>query len=365
MATTAYGVNHPLAVKQWARRLFREALKETYISRFIGSGTNSLIYRRDELSRGPGDRITYGLRMQLSGDGVTGDATLEGNEEALVTYSDNILIDQKRHAVRSAGKMSEQRVPFSVREEARSGLTDWWSDRWDTEFFNHICGNTVANTQVPANPSAYNGHNTVVAPSATRIIRPPVTGTKATADESLSNTTVHTFDLQLIDQAVEAAKVASPLIRPIRYQGGEHYVMFLHPFQVTDLRTKTSTGQWQDITKAQLGGNGSSDNPIFTGALGMYNNVILHEAVRVTQGVSAAGAAISTVRRAVLCGAQSATIAFGGGSEAGSMNWVEDMFDYDNQLGVSAGAIYGLKKTVFNSVDFGTIVVPTYAAAKS
>ena len=45
------------------------------------------------------------------------------------------------------------------------------------------------------------------------------------------------------------------------------------------------------------------------------------------------------------------------------MNWVEELFDFKNQLGVSAGAIWGLKKTIFNSLDFGTIVVPTYAAA--
>ena len=34
-----------------------------------------------------------------------------------------------------------------------------------------------------------------------------------------------------------------------------------------------------------------------------------------------------------------------------------------NQLGVSAGAILGVKKTVFNSTDFGTIVVSSYAVA--
>ena len=34
MATTAYGTNHPLAVKLWSKRLMREALKETYIGRF-------------------------------------------------------------------------------------------------------------------------------------------------------------------------------------------------------------------------------------------------------------------------------------------------------------------------------------------
>ena len=123
MAATSYGVNHPLAVKIWARKLFQEALKATYSSKFMGEGDSAMIQKKGELSKGPGDKITYGLRMQLSGAGVQGDATLEGNEEALVTYSDSIFINQLRHAVRSGGKMSEQRVPFSVRAEARDGLS--------------------------------------------------------------------------------------------------------------------------------------------------------------------------------------------------------------------------------------------------
>ena len=35
----------------------------------------------------------------------------------------------------------------------------------------------------------------------------------------------------------------------------------------------------------------------------------------------------------------------------------------ENQLGVSAGLIFGLKKMVFNSKDFATIVVSSYAPA--
>ena len=129
MATTAYGVNHALAVKLWSTKLMREALKETYVSRFMGTSKDSLIYVKNELNKSAGDRIRVGLRMQLTGAGIVGDGTLEGNEEALTTFTDDLFIDQLRHAVRSDGEMSEQRVPFSVREEALDGLRDWWADR--------------------------------------------------------------------------------------------------------------------------------------------------------------------------------------------------------------------------------------------
>ena len=62
--------------------------------------------------------------------------------KTLSFYDDAVLINQLRHAVRSKGKMSEQRVPYSVREEARMGLTDWWADRMDTAFMNQLGGNS-------------------------------------------------------------------------------------------------------------------------------------------------------------------------------------------------------------------------------
>lgn len=35
----------------------------------------------------------------------------------------------------------------------------------------------------------------------------------------------------------------------------------------------------------------------------------------------------------------------------------------ENELGVSAGLIFGMKKAVFNSADFATVVLSSYAVA--
>lgn len=351
MASTSYGVNNDLAVKLWSKKLFQEALKATYFSKFMGKGTGNIVQIKDETSKSAGDKITVGLRMQLSGDGVQGDGTLEGNEEALSTYADSVYIDQLRHAVRSAGKMSEQRVPFSVREEAKDGLRDWWQDRLDTWFFNQLCGNTLSTLG-----TKFTGNQAALAPSSGKQI-----WADGTTDETLTSAGV--FNLNLIDKCVEKAKTASPLIRPVKVGGKDKYVMFLHPYQVYDLRTTTSDGQWLDIQKAAMQGGDVSGNAIYDGSLGEYNGVILHESTRIPGGVnSTTSAAVSNTRRSVFCGAQSAVMAYGK-DDSGEMSWVEELFDYGNQLGVSAGMIAGLKKTRFNSADFGTIVVSTYAAA--
>lgn len=169
--------------------------------------------------------------------------------------------------------------------------------------------------------------------------------------------------LDLIDQAVEQAKIASPLIRPIKYMGGEYYVAFLFPSQVRSLRTNTSAGQWLDITKAALTGGDPNGQNIFTGALGVYNGVVLHEAFRVTRGVnSSTGASVANTRRAVLAGAQAIALGFGSSYADQEFKWVESMFDYEREFGVAARAVMGMKKVVFNSADFGAIVISTYSA---
>ena len=356
MATTAYGVNSAEAVKLWRSQLAREALKATWIQKFIGDSSDDIVQVFDNTKKSAGDRVTVTLRMQLTGDGVQGDGTLEGNEEALTTYTDNLLIDQLRHAVRSAGKMTQQRIPWSIREEAMMGLKDWWAGRLDLSFFNQVCGNNAqADTK-------FAGNNATIAPDANHRYGP----NGHILDQNL--TTGDEMTLSLIDSVVAIAKLGgvagpSPVIRPVKVDGEDRWVMVMHTNQVTQLRTNTSSGQWLDIQKAAMTGDGSKGNPIMTGALGMYNGVVLHESTRITPGVnSTTGVAVSNTRRAVLLGAQAGAIGFGQGQSFENFDWNEELFDYGNQLGVEAGCIYGLKKLRFNSADFSTVVLSTYTA---
>lgn len=364
MATTSYGVNDALAVKLWSKRLDHEALKYTDIGPLIGDGPNSVIHRKTEMQKGPGDQVTYALRMQLNGAGFTENQLAEGNGESLTTYSDAIRINELGHVVgvKSEYTIDQQRVTFNLRDEAKSGLADWYAKRFSVAFFNQVCGYTLQ-TDV-----RYTGLNAPIA--ATRIIRQ---SGRASDDLLVAG---DTFTLSLIDKAKEAAIVATPMIRPAAFAGGatgdgrrdfnktltNRYVMYLHPYQVTDLRSNTSTGQWLDITKAAYMGN-AKNSPIYTGAIGEYNGVILRTSFDVTNGISAGGVVVSTVYRAVLLGGQAAMIAFGQKNSPNKYRWNEELFDHKRRLEVSAWTIHGLKKTVYNSLDYGTVVVSTYAAA--
>jgi len=370
MATTNYPVGHALAPRLWRRKLAVEALRKTFFSDLLGTSADSVIQQLDDLEKGGGDRVTYGLRGQLTGGGVVGDGTLEGNEEKLSTYSDTLIIDQLRHAVRSAGKMSEQRILFNVRDESKSGLADWFAERYDTSMFNQLCGFT-AQTDL-----RYTGMNAAIAPDTAHIYRP----NSRTADEAL--TTGDEFTLGIIDvlvaraaQFTTASNTGVP-IKPASFAGRKMWIMFIHDYQAYQLRASAAAGTWIDYQKALTQGSYASETSLFKGGylIGEYNGVLLVKAPRVTNGVnSTTGAAVANARRAVLVGGQAGMFAMGrikGASDGDKYSWVEEEFDYGNQLGVSAGNIFGMKKTRFTPADnsgptsdFATFVAATYSPA--
>ena len=358
MAFTQFGVNDALAVKLWSRSLVVAEREYLDIAPLMGEDENSIIQIKTEPRKGSGDRVRYALRARLTGEGKTENETAEGNGESLSLYSDDLIINELGHivGVRSENTIDAQRVHYDLREQARDALGEWWADRKSISFFNQVCGFTnQSNTK-------YTGLNAVSAPAGTG--RHIWAGT-ASNDQSLTNG--DPFTLDLIDAAVEAAKVGNNMVRPIRVGGQPKYVMYLHPYQVTSLRTNSASGQWLDIQKAAMMGGEVTNNPIYTGALGEYNSVILRSSQDVTQGVhSSTGAAQSSVRRAVLLGAQAAMCAYGQNNYGPSkFRWNEELLDHKRNLEVSAWSIWGMKKTVFNSADFGTVVVSTWAAAAS
>jgi N4-gp56 family major capsid protein len=363
MAITQYGVNDALSNKLWARDLNHEVKKGLEIAPLIGKGPNSIIQEKSEF-KGRGDKVTIGLRTRLTGTGVTENETLEGNEEALTTYSDSLLINEIAHAVRVEGEDSidQQRVLFNLREEARDGLADWFAERLSLSFFVQASGYSASSITYRGSSvtlaSVHKGLNTVTAPSTNRKV---MAGSGNTNDEDLVS--ADTFSLSMIDKAKEKAVLANPRIRPIRINGKDMYCCYLHPTQAYDLMVDTGSMGWREIQLAAIQGGQSSDNPIFTGALGVYNNVVLRVNEDVVTGINSSTAAeITTVRRALFLGAQAACIGFSSKfSKSSPYKWVEKKFDYDRELGVSVQGLMGLKKNIFNSEDFGVLTLSTYA----
>jgi N4-gp56 family major capsid protein len=155
-------------------------------------------------------------------------------------------------------------------------------------------------------------------------------------------------------------------------EGQDMYVVVLHPYSVTDLRLDIANSAYIDWPTIQMYANKRGlNNPIFTGALGVYNGVILFENTRLLQ---ADGASANTVYRNLFLGAQAGVFAMGNAydsieqSRVGKdnlMSWYEETDDYGNEKGISAGSIFGMNKSVFNSHDYGLIVISSYSVSHS
>lgn len=357
MAVTAFGTNDAQTVKIWSTLTMREALKATLFNKFLGSGKESIIQRLTDLEKSAGDNIKFDLLMQMTGAGVTGDNRMRDNEEALVYYQDNVSIDQLRNA-HAFRRMSQQRTLHNMRMDAKTNLADWFAGVYDTYMFDYLCGNTTrsfANTAVAPDSDHY-----IMAGDVTK------TGVIATDEGNLSNN--DQIQLADLDYAKEAAKTLTPPIRPVMIDGGEYYVVVLHSYSVTDLRLDIANSAYTSWPDIQMYANKRGlSNPIFTGALGVYNGMILYESTRIYRPVS-------NVRRNLFMGAQSAVFALGSAYDSLEaqrvgkdmlMSWYEQTDDYGNEKGISVGNIFGMKATRFNSKDFGKIVISSYAASHS
>jgi N4-gp56 family major capsid protein len=349
----------------WLKELHQDVIDSLYFKQrnMMGTDANNIVQIKDELKKQQGDRVTFGLTMKLAG-GVTGDSELEGAEAAITSYGQACIIDQIRNAVRLTGRLDEQKVAYNMREDAKDQLAKWKQEFIERQIFMKLGG--VTNTALTdVNSVVYSqfatwSNSPNVVPTADEDAG---TGARYLCTDSVGLDSLQTTDIlttAFITRARVKAKLASPAIQPIRVDGQDFYVMFIHPWQAADLKTAASSVWAQAQREAQVRGD---KNPIFTGSLGIWDGVILHEheyvptAVATAKFDSAGQAAGARAFRSILTGRQAVVMA-----ECEDPNgWVEETFDYQNKVGFSTGLIGGIQKTAFNSVDYGTIIVDSGA----
>jgi N4-gp56 family major capsid protein len=361
MSATIVAFGDPKSQKKWSANLAVDTRKKSYFEgRFIGTDDNNVIQRKTELETDAGDRISFDLCVQIRNKPTYGDSRLEGKEESLKFYTDEVIIDQVRHAVSAGGKMSRKRTAHDMRMIAKNRLGDYFARLVDELFFMYLSGARGINQDF-IEDSTYTGFagNAFDAPDASHILYGGSATSKATV------TTADKMSVSVIEKAVVKAsmmqavdpKVANMV--PVTNGSDDQYVLLMSPFQEYDLRTSATTGQWIDIQKAAAAAEGRA-NPIFKGGLGMINNTVLHKHRNVIRYSDYGSGTNLPAARALFLGRQAAVVAYG---TAGGLrySWEENTKDYGNEPTVASGFIGGIKKTRFNSKDFGVLSIDTYA----
>ena len=375
--TSSIAANRP---EIWAKETFRAAMDKLFFKQknLMGTGENVIVKEKSELNKSKGDTIDLSLVGKLSGNGITGDNELEGNEEAQDSYNEQIVIDQIRNAIRLTGKLDEQTNGYDMRVEAKAALSTWIAEFLERQIFMKLAGvnnlllTDVYGTVVGARscwsntPDEYPDADTTANGGGVRYSCADVTG----GATSLASTDIMTP--YLIDRMKAKMAQANPIIQPLMIGGKECYVMFVHPRQAFDLRRNAEFQQ--AMREAAIRG---PENPIFTGALGIWNDVVLHEhrycpyldldVAGNNYGDDDGGTDYAAVDayRAIICGQNAVGLAMAGGS----VNWEEETFDYGNKTGFAVGFIGGVQKLMFAtgtsgaSVENGVMVLDTAATA--
>jgi N4-gp56 family major capsid protein len=325
MATTSATAN--LTAKIWAGQTQLEAVKANFFDKFSSEASDNVIQIKKDLSKNKGDTMVLPLTMLMSGAGIAGDSTLEGSEEALTLYDFSVTVNQLRNGVLLAGLVTEQKLSFDLRSTAKTALAQWFTDYLENRF-------------ITVMTAAYTATEFTVATGGGPVV------TEATISDV--NALLTCAD---ISAAKRKALLHAPKIAPIKVDGKDYYVMLIHPYAARDLKKDTT---W--INAQLYAGERSSDNPLFTGALGFYDGVALFEYERVS--VTATGATAANVAHNLLLGKQA-----GFWAVAKPMFWKEKVFDYENQTGFAVGYIGAIAKTVFNAKDYGVIQVMSSAKA--
>ena len=321
MADQRNQVNIPAALvpKVWAKKVWHEGVKDSYFDKFTAMDGSNVVHQNKDLTNVKGDSVVFGLMMNLNGPGVEGNQKLSGAEDTLNIYDFTVQTKLIRNAV-SRFEADDQKSQFDMLKEIKVALKQWLSDWLDNKLISEL--STVASSSKEA----------VYASAAGTL-------SSITANDKLTTA--------IISRAKRKAMMHAPKVQPIKVDGMDKYIMLVSPWAAKDLK---DDAKW--LAAQQNANVRGSKNPIFTGALGEYDGVILYEYERVATMPN--GASSANVCYNLLLGKQAACFAV-----ARPAKHIEQTDDYGNIAG-NGIAFYGeVKRTKFNNKDYGSIQVLT------
>jgi len=351
-----------LTVQQWDAKFFTEYVRGNRLAKYMGTNENSIIQLKSDLTKKKGDSVTFALVNKLSGAGVTGSGTLEGNEEDLLSRSFKLAVDKIRNAVRVA-EVDEQFSAISLRQAGKIVLKDWMMEQTRDDVLQAL-GSINGSNLTDADATA---RNAWLVDNADRVIF---------GDGSVGGFTDHSADLGLVTSSMKLekdviglikrkAKNASPKIRPIRINGDEEwYVLACDSYQFRDAKASLEQIHRESGVRGK-------NNPLYTDGDICYDGVIIREIPELGDiyrtELGTAGASSAQLGAAFLLGAQAVGLAW-----AKKTTSKTEEFDYGDKVGVAIEEIRGIGKITFGSnastdtgdlKDQGVLTVYTASAA--
>jgi hypothetical protein len=356
----------------WVTDYLKSYTRMSGFAPYMGRGSSSIIRVRSELRSEAGSTINVPLILELRGRGVEGSEVLEGNEEEMDNYNDQVRVNWLRNGV-VVPKSTSFRTEIDLLNAARERLVIWSKNRMRDSIINAFQsiivpgavdtdGSPLSDTALLYSSSTAAQRNTYLANNADRVLfgndlANGVSNNWATALGTV-DTTNDKMSAQVIDIAKSVAKRTTNstngmAITPYQSDataGREWYVMFMDSFAFSQATRDPIIAQADRDARDR----GVDSNPIFQGGDRIYNGVILREIPELNPlvGVGTAGANVS---RSFLCGAGALAVAYGQDPTPKS----DRDRDYGFRPGVAIEELRGQKKVSYLGTNYGVVEVFT------
>lgn len=338
-----------LVVQKWRRNFWREWQRENLFAPYMGNGADAVIHRIYEL-KDEGEQITIPLVGKLTGNGVSGDNPLVGNEEAMDQYGYKAQIDWWRHAILLNKKQMRKSV-IDQMDAARPLLMDHAMRKLRDDIIKALFNvGTIALTgnvngiylplATTAQKNTWNAANSDRVQYGAAVSNYNATFATALLNVDSTNDKLTTASLDLMKRRVRAA--TDPAIRPIRVEDGrEYYVVFVGSRLFRDLKTDTDLKN-SNLQARPREGKGMDNNPLFQDGDLLWSGMIIREIPEMDSLaiLTGAGAGSIDVGPAFVCGAQA--VGYAVGQLPQPTERTEDDYGFIKGRGVET--VYGVAK---------------------
>jgi hypothetical protein len=332
----------------------------------MGRGETAIFRIVTQLEDQAGALINVNIGGRLKGRGVEGAEVLEGNEEDMDLFTDQIRVTWRRNGV-VVPKSTSYATEIDLLNVARPALRDWLTENLRdgiTASLSSIIvpgtadaeGMAGVDTAVAYASATATQRNTFLTNNTDRVLFGSARGNAssnvwATALGNVDSTNDR-MGATVIDLATRMARRADPRITPFRTEDGREYFVLFTPSEVfRDARADTRIETANRDARAR-----GIDNPIFQGGDLIWNGVIIREIpeLPVLTGVGAAGIDVGL---SYLCGRSAVGIAYG---QQPTPRTDLDR-DYKFRPGVAIEELRGQKKLSREGKQIGMVTIATSA----
>lgn len=321
-----------------AEKLYRQAAKETYFTKFIGKNGGSIVRVKEELSKDTGETVKIGFIRNLTGDAIPEGTPAAGREEALYDYDMTITLSQYRKPVAVQRGMTEQRSAYDVPKEAEEALKRWASEYLDQLFFTAALDSPTKVLYRDGVAGAFSG-----------------TTTAATAKTAMaaSNSAISLNFISAIRTWAETGGdgLMDP-IKPVMVEGSPYYVLLTSPNVKYSLET-LSEFQTAQREAADRG----KENPLFKNSVAIWQGVVVHAHRNVTEYTNGGSGGSIRYAPSVLLGEDALLQARGRNGGIIKDESVTMATDYGEICGYCWKLITKVTKRKFNNKDYGSVGV--------